>query len=141
MGCRIAQDSVHNTASFDTGKDMCNEDTETRNHPMLGVLCRTACVLSGLVLRLVRQAMLRCKPLETCLFQEDTARRKPLTFLITHAFVVHASSKGLTPRAHQTFFQINQKIMFPRLVFFFPRSFSGAPWDLVGAGYDVPCQQ
>jgi len=36
VGFGIAQDIVHNTASFDTGNDMLNEDTDTRNHRILG---------------------------------------------------------------------------------------------------------
>ena len=124
VGLGIAQDLVHNPASFDPCNDMFNKDTDTRNHRILGLLCRTECLLSGLFLRLIRQDVLKFNPLETRIFQEDTARRERVICCITHAFVVDASRIGATAVAYQTLFKINKEVIFHRVGFFLPRYFS-----------------
>src|SRR6266516_3958466 len=124
VGFGIAQDIVHNTASFDTGNDMFNEDTDTGNHRILGSFFRTEFLLSGLFLRLICTDLRRFKPLEACIFKEDTARRKRVVFFITNAFVMDASSKCLTEIANQTLFNIDDQVVFHRMVFFLPLYFS-----------------
>jgi hypothetical protein len=65
---------VHNAASFDTSNDMFHEDPDTGNHLMLGFLCSTEFMLSGLFLWLIGTNFLRLKSLEACIFKEDTTR-------------------------------------------------------------------
>ena len=91
MGFGIAQDIVHNTASFYTCNDMFNEDTDTGNHLILGFIFSAEFLVSGLFLRLIGRDILRFKPLEACIFKEDTARRKRVVFFITNAFVMDTS--------------------------------------------------
>src|SRR5215510_13884022 len=124
VGFGIAQDIVHNTASFYPCNDMFNKDTDTRNHRILGFIFRTEFLLSGLFLRLIGRDVLRFKPLEARIFKEDTARWKRIIFFITNAFVVDTSRKGATEVAYQTLFNINNKVIFHRVVFFLPLYFS-----------------
>src|SRR5262249_11004808 len=103
---------------------MFNEDTDTGNHLILSFLFRTEFVISGFFLRLIGRDLLRFKPLEARIFKEDTARRKCVVFFITNAFVVDASSICLTEVAYTTLFNINNEIIFHRMVFFLPLYFS-----------------
>src|SRR2546425_10475456 len=75
---------------------MFNEDADTGNHLILRFIFSTAFVISGLFLWLIGHDMGRFKPLEACILKERTAWRKAIAFLITNAFIVHASSIGAT---------------------------------------------
>src|SRR5262249_31436726 len=75
---------------------MFYEDTKTGNQRVLGFVCSAEFVSTGFFLGLIGRDMVRFKALEPCVFQEHTTRRKGIALLITNAFVVHPSSKGLT---------------------------------------------
>jgi hypothetical protein len=102
---------------------MFNQDANTGNHLILGFIFSTEFLLSGLFLRLIGRDVLRFKPLEACIFKEDTARRKRVVFFITNAFVVDPSSPCLTEVAYKMLFNINNEIIFHRVVFFLPLYF------------------
>jgi hypothetical protein len=124
VGCGIAQDIVHNPASFYTCNDRFNEDTDTGNPLILSFIFRPEFMIAGFFLRLRGRDVLRCNPLEARIFQEDTARRKWVVFFIAHAFVVDASSLWWTEVAYTTLFNIHKEIIVHRMVFFLPRYFS-----------------
>src|SRR2546425_6423999 len=98
---------------------MFNEDADTGNHLILRFIFSTAFVISGLFLWLIGHDMGRFKPLEACILKERTAWRKAIAFLITNAFIVHASSIGATEVAYKTLFNINNEVIFHRMVFFY----------------------
>src|SRR5919198_2456050 len=98
---------------------MFNEDANTGNHLILRFIFSTEFALSGLFLRLIGHDMVRFKPLEACIFKERTAWRKAIAFLITNAFIVHASRIGATEVADKTLVNINNEVIFHRVVFFF----------------------
>ena len=104
MDFRIAQDIVHNAAAFDTANDMFHEDSDAGNPVIFGFLLSTEFLISRLFLWLIGTDILRFKALKTCIFKEDTAWRKGLIFFITNAFIMDASTKGVTQIAHQAFF-------------------------------------
>ena len=118
VGFGIAQDIVHNTASFYPCNDMFNKDTDTRNHRILGFVRGTEFLFSGLFLWLICQDVRRFKPLEARILTEDTARRKRIVFLITNAFVVDASSKRPTEIAYTPLFNVNNEIVLHGMRFF-----------------------
>jgi hypothetical protein len=120
---------------------MFNQDAHTGNLLILGFLFSTEFVISGLFLRLIGRDVLRFKPLEACIFKEDTARRKRVVFFITNAFVVDPSSLCLTEVAYKMLFNINNEIIFHCVVFFYHDTSLVAQWDLGDAGRDAPCQQ
>jgi len=72
--------------------------------------------------------------LKAGIFKEHTARRKRIAFLITNAFIMDASSKGLAEIAHQTLFKINNEVIFHGVRFFFAAVFflllGGIVWTL-----------
>src|SRR5262245_20616064 len=103
---------------------MFHENPDTGNHLILGFLCRTEFMISGLFLWLIRTDFLRLKSLEACIFKEDTTRRKRIVFFITNAFIMDASSKGLTEIAYQTLFNIDDEVVFHCVIFFLPLYFS-----------------
>lgn len=128
---RITKHLMNNATAFHSRNDMFNKDTDTGNHLILGFLCRTEFLISGLFLRLIGTDLLRFKPLEASILKEDTARRKRVVFFITNAFVMDASRKGLTEIAYQTLFNIDDEIIFYSMVFFLPLYCSfclGASW-------------
>src|SRR5262249_49437750 len=81
-------------------------------------------VLSGLFLRLIGRNPLKFKSLEARIFKEDTAKRKGVVCFITNAFVVDASSIGMTEVAYMALFNIHHEIIFHRVVFFLSLYFS-----------------
>src|SRR5215475_13729837 len=141
VGFGIAQDIVHNAASFDTGNDMFHENPDTGNELILGFLFSTEFMISGLFLWLIGYDVLRFTALEAGIFKEDTARRKRIVFFITNAFIMDASSKGLTEIAYQTLFHIDDEVVFHRVVFFYRYISLVALWDLVDAVCGVRSHQ
>ena len=124
MGCSIAKDIVHNPASLHTGNDMFDEDTDTGDHRVLGFVFGAEFLPSWFFLRLIGQDLVRFKALKAGIFKEHTARRKRIALLITNAFIMDASSKGLAEIAHQTLFKINNEVIFYGMRFFLPLYFS-----------------
>ena len=58
MGFGIAQDVVYNTASFDTGNDMFNEDADIGHELILRFLFRTEFLISRLGTHLRRDTVI-----------------------------------------------------------------------------------
>src|SRR4029453_3052117 len=103
---------------------MFNEDTDTGDHLCLGFVVGTQLLSAWFFLWLIGTNMLRVKPLEACIFQEHTTRRKGVAFLITNAFVMHAASNRPTARTHETLFTSNHEVIFHGVGFFLPLYFS-----------------
>ena len=95
---------MHNTASFDTGNDMFNEDADTGNDLILRFLPCTEFLIPRLFLRLIGRDVRRLKPLEARILEKDTARWKRVVFFITNTFVVDASRPCLTEVAYKMLF-------------------------------------
>src|SRR2546428_241472 len=94
------------------------------HHLVLGFVVGTQLLSSWFFLGLIGTHMVRFKPLEACIFQEHTTRRKRVAFLITKAFVMHASSNSPTAIAHEPLFKINNEGVFHGVRFFLPLYFS-----------------
>src|SRR5262245_17010890 len=112
---------------------MFHEDTNARNHRVLGFVFGAQFLAPGFFLRLIGRDMVRFKALKARIFKEHAARRKGIAFLITNAFVVDASSKRVTERAYKTLFHIDDKVVFHRMGFFYHSIAPAGPWHLLDA--------
>jgi hypothetical protein len=119
LGFRMAKDIVHHTAPFHACDDMFNADTETGDHLVLGFVVGTPLLSSWFFLWLIGTNMIRFKPLEACIFKEHTTRRNGVAFLITNAFVMHASSHRPTEITHETLCKLQNEVILHGMCFFF----------------------
>src|SRR4029450_13564125 len=101
---------------------MVNEDTDTGDQLVLGFVVGTQLLSAWFFLWLIGTNMSRFKPLEACIFQEQTSRGKGVVFPIPKAVVMHAASNRPTEISHETLFKIKNEVIFHGVCFFLTAS-------------------
>jgi hypothetical protein len=98
---------------------MFNEETDTGDPLVLGFVVGTQLLSSWFFLGLIGTNMIRCKPLAACSVKEPPTRRQGVACLLTHAFIMHASSHRPTAITHETLCKSNNEVLVHGVCFFF----------------------
>ena len=141
VGGGIPEDIVHDMATFDSRQHMFHHNTNPGNHRVFRFVSRAQLLSPGLFLRLIRLDMVRLIALKTCIFEENTPRRKRIGFLVTDAFVVHATRIRAAEIAHESLFNVHDEVIFHGMRFFFRYSGSFVAQRLWDAACAVRCHQ
>ena len=115
----MAKDIFDNPAPFDTRNDVLNQNPNAGDDLVLGFLRLCQLLALGLFLGLIDRHAGRLVALKPCILEEVDLRRKYRLFDVTDALVVNAARIGLTQVAHQTLFDIDDEIVFERMLFFY----------------------
>ena len=98
---------------------MLNQNPNTGDDLVLCFFFRRQLLALGLFLGLIDRDTRRLVALKPCILEEVDLRREYRLFDVTDALVVDATGIGLTQVAHQTFFNVNDEIVFERMLFFY----------------------
>lgn len=117
---RIPKQILNNATPFDSIDDMFNDDTDSRNQPILFFLLWRQFFSLRFLLRLKRRDPLRFIPLKSCVFVQGDVFGKCGMFFINDLFVMTFTLVGLAQVMDLSRSNSANHHIFDRMRFFFP---------------------
>ena len=120
---------------------MLNQNPNAGDDLVLGFLRLCQLLALGLFLGLIDRHAGRLLALKPRILEEVDLRRKYRLFDVTDALVVDAARIGLTQVAHQALFDVNDEIVFERMLFFYRCTDPVAPGHRLDVGPVARCHR
>ena len=137
----MANDIFDKPAPFDTRNDGLNQNPNAGDDLVLCFFFRRQLLAFGLFLGLIDRHAGRLVALKPRILEEVDRRWKDQLFDGTDALVMDATGIGLTPVTHPALFDIDDEIVFERMLFFYRCTDPLAPGHRLAVGPVARCHR
>lgn len=120
---------------------MLNHHSNARDDLVLCFLCHRQFLAFRLLLGLINRDARWLVALKPCILEEVDLRREYQLFDVTDALIVDATGISLTEVAYQALFDVDDEIVFERMLFFYRCTDPSAQWHRLDVGPLARCHR